>query len=56
MSSILTCNEDCFYCIYPDCIMDVLPSEGNRINAYYQEHKEEIKAYKKNIAKNIKKK
>ena len=47
MSSILTCNEDCFRCIYPDCIMDVLPSERNRINAYYQEHKEEIKAYQK---------
>lgn len=27
--------------------MDVLPSERNRINAYCQEHKEEIKAYQK---------
>ena len=47
MSSILTCNEDCFHCIYPDCIMDVLPSERNRINVYRQKHKEEIRAYQK---------
>ncbi len=47
MSSILTCNEDCFHCIYSDCIIDILPSERNRINAYRQEHKEEIRAYQK---------
>ena len=47
MSSILTCNKDCFHCIYSDCIIDILPSERNRINAYRQEHKEEIRAYQK---------
>ncbi len=47
MSSILTCNEDCFHCIYSDCIIDILSSERNRINAYRQEHKEEIRAYQK---------
>lgn len=47
MSSILTCNEDCFHCIYSDCIIDILPSERNRINAYRQEHKEEMRAYQK---------
>ncbi len=47
MSSILTCNEDCFHCIYSDCIIDILPSERNRINAYRQEHKEEIRACQK---------
>ena len=42
---VLTCNEDCFHCIYPDCIMDTLPSDKNKQKSYYQEHKEEIKAY-----------
>lgn len=44
MSSILTCNEDCFHCIYADCIMDILPSEREkrriRSKNYHQKRKE----------------
>lgn len=41
----LICNEDCFHCIYADCIMDTLPTERERWRIYYQKHKEEKKAY-----------
>ncbi len=39
------CNKDCFHCIYDDCIADNT-IEKQRIykKKYYQEHKEEIKA------------
>ena len=39
------CNEDCFHCIYDDCIVGNA-REKQRIykRKYYQEHKKEIKA------------
>ena len=52
------CNEDCFHCIYEDCIMDILPSEREkqreRQKLYYQRHREEKKLIIEHIIKNKK--
>jgi len=45
MKKEFVCNEDCFHCIYPDCIMNTLPKERERQKIYYQKHKEEKRAY-----------
>lgn len=49
MRKRVDCNENCFECIYDDCIMDILPSEKEkqreRQKLYYQRHREEKKAY-----------
>ena len=54
----VTCDEDCFHCIYPDCIMDILPSEREkqreRQKLYYQRHREEKKLIIEHIIKNKK--
>lgn len=43
------CNEDCFHCIYEDCIMDILPREREkqreRQRLYYQRQKEKKKVH-----------
>lgn len=45
----MTCNNDCFNCIYPDCIASGL-SQGQeakeklRLQKYYQSHAEQCKA------------
>ena len=41
----LTCNEDCFHCIYPDCVMDILPSQKKAQKKYRQKRKK--KSYEK---------
>lgn len=54
------CNEDCFNCIYPDCIFDGLgretkaaddkpkdPSQMSRSMRYYYSHQEEQCAHKR---------
>ena len=53
-ASIPICNADCFNCIYPDCITDVLPKERERKRLYYQNHKEQKKAYDKERRRKIK--
>lgn len=47
------CNEDCFHCVHPDCIVDETPSEAkarrNResCHKYYVAHKDRLAAKKK---------
>jgi len=38
------CNEDCFNCVHPDCIVDETPSEAKarRKREWRQRHREEI--------------
>ncbi len=47
MRKRVNCNENCFECIYDDCIMDILPSEREkqreRQKLYYQRQKGVIK-------------
>lgn len=43
----VTCDEDCFHCIYPDCMVDILPSENERRKAAYHKRKEKRKDTKK---------
>ncbi|NDO47029.1 hypothetical protein [Clostridium sp. MD294] len=58
MRKRVNCNENCFECIYDDCIMDILPSEREkqreRQKLYYQRHREEKKLIIEHIIKNKK--
>ena len=43
----VTCDEDCFHCIYPDCMVDILPSENEKRKDAYKKRKEKRKDKKK---------
>ena len=36
----MICDEDCFNCKYPDCIMSTYAEKREQFKAYYQKNKD----------------